>query len=163
MCSKTCEKTCTKFELYYVASLPDGTNTGNSFNYTVTNNADSRVTIRQVKNKSFNNIPHSQILYDSKAIPANNATISGISDPYAYQTFTINLCRDSIQCSAVFKNSGTLGVLNTVRYVVFGVTFGTGIFKDVKRVVVENDNEGKYVNTWNPKGIKYARRITFYK
>jgi len=158
-----CKKTCKRFELYYVTSLPDGTNTGNSFNYIVTNNADSRVTIRQVKNKSFNNIPHSQILYDSKAVPANNTAISGISDAYAYQTFTINLGRDSIQCSAVFKNSGTLGVLNTVPFVIFGVTFGTGIFREVKKVVVDNDNEGKYVNTWNPKGIKFARRITFYK
>ena len=75
-----------KFRLYFVASLQDGTNTGNSFNYIVTNNAESRVTIRQVKNKSFNNIPHSQILYDSKTIPANNTAISGISDVYTYQT-----------------------------------------------------------------------------
>jgi hypothetical protein len=162
-CEKKCEKTCTKFELYYVTSLPDGTNTGNSFNYTVTNNADSRVTIRQVKNKSFNNIPHSQILFDSKSIPANNAAISGISDTYAYQTFTINLGRDSIQCSAVFKNSGTLGVLSTTPTIIYGVTFGTGRFREVKKVVIETDNEGKRVNTWNPKGIKYARRITFYK
>lgn len=162
-CSKECSKECSKFRLYFVASLPDGTNTGNSFNYTVTNNADSRVTIRQVKNKSFNNIPHSQILFDSKSIPANNTAISGISEVYAYQTFTINLGRDSIQCSAVFKNSGTMGVISTVPVIVYGVTFGTGRFRDVKKVVIETDNEGKFVNTWNPQGIKFARRITFYK
>ena len=152
-----------KFRLYFVASLPDGTNTGNSFNYIVTNNAESRVTIRQVKNKSFNNIPHSQILYDSKTIPANNTAISGISDVYTYQTFTINLGRDSIQCSAIFKNSGTMGVVSTVSSVTFGVTFGTGIFRNVNKVVVNNDNEGKLINTWNPNGIKFARKITFYK
>lgn len=150
-----------KFELYYVAFLPDGTNTGNYFNYTVTNNALSRITIRQIKNKSFNNIRCSKILYDSKIIPPNNANISGISNEYSQQTFTINVGKSSIQCSAVIKDTNNF--IFTEPSIKFDIIYGTGIFKDVKKVVIDNDNEGKLVNTWNPKGIKYARRITFYK
>lgn len=152
-----------KFKLYYVAALPDGQTTGNFFNYTVTNNAESRITLRQVKDKSFNNIPNSQIMYDSKTIPANNSSVSGISDVFAYQTFIINLNKDSIECSSLFKNSGTLGVLNTGASVKFSVNYGTGKFKNVKKVIVDNDNEGKLTKSWNPNGIKFARRITFYK
>jgi hypothetical protein len=154
---------CKKFRLYYIAALPDGQTTGNSFSYTVSNNAESRVTLRQVKDKSFNSIPNSEIMYDSKTRPANNSSISGISDVFAYQTFIINLYKDSIECSSLFKNSGTLGVLNTVSSVKFGVNHGTGIFKNVKKVIVDNDNEGKLTKSWNPNGVKFARRITFYK
>lgn len=150
-------------KLFYKASLPDNSNSGNNFTCSLSDpTAEFRITLRPILDKTLlNQLPNAKIVYDSKKIPANNSAVSGISDVHTYQTFTINVDDDSIQCSAFFSNSGTLGVINTVPSVKFAVNNATGMFKNFKRAVVFNDNEG--TASWNPSGVKFARKIKFYK
>ena len=150
-------------KLFYKASLPDNSNSGNNFTCSLSDpTAEFRITLRSMLDKTLlKQLPNAKILYDSKKIPANNSAVSGISDVHTYQTFTINVDDDSIQCSAFFSNSGTLGVINTVPSVKFAVNNATGRFKNFKRAVVFNDNEG--TASWNPSGVKFARKIKFYK
>ena len=150
-------------KLFYKASLPDNSNSGNNFTCSVSDpTAEFRITLRSMLDKTLlKQLPNAKILYDSKKIPANNSTVSGISDVHSYQTFTINVDDDSIQCSALFSNSGTLGVINTVSSVKFAVNNATGMFKKFKKAVVFNDNEG--TASWNPSGVKFARKIKLYK
>ena len=150
-------------KLFYKASLPDGSSSGNNFFCSLSDpTAELRITLRPILDKTLlNTVYNAKILYDSKKIPANNSAVSGISDVYSYQTFTINVDGDSIQCSAFFSNSGTLGVINTVPSVKFAVNHATGRFRNIKRVVVFNDNDGTAY--WNPNGVKFARKIKFYR
>lgn len=150
-------------KLYYKASLPDGSNSGNNFTCSLSDStAEFRITLRPILDKTLlKQIPNAKILYDSKKIPANNSAVSGISDVHSYQTFTINVDDDSIQCTAFFSNAGTLGVINTVPSVKFAVNNATGRFRKIKRVTVFNDNDGKA--PWNTNGVKFARKIVFYK
>ena len=150
-------------KLFYKASLPDNSNSGNNFTCSVSDpTAEFRITLRSMLDKTLlKQLPNAKILYDSKKIPANNSAVSGISDVYSYETFTINVDGDSIQCSALFLNSGTLGVVSTVPIVEFAVNHATGRFRKIKRVVVFNDNDGTAY--WNPNGVKFARKIKFYR
>ena len=150
-------------KLFYKASLPDNSNSGNNFTCSLSDpNAVLRITLRPILDKTLlNTVPNAKIVYDSKKIPANNSAVSGISDVYSYETFTINVDGDSIQCSALFLNSGTLGVVSTVPIVEFAVNHATGRFRKIKRVVVYNDNDG--IAYWNPNGVKYSRKIKFYR
>jgi len=150
-------------KLFYKSSLPDVSSSGNNFTCSLSDpTAELRITLRPILDKTLlNTVPNAKILYDSKKIPANNSAVSGISDVYAYQTFTINVDGDSIQCSALFLNSGTLGVISSVPTVEFAINHATGRFRKIKRVVIFHDNEGTAL--WNPNGVKFARKIKFYK
>ena len=150
-------------KLFYKSSLPDASSSGNTFTCSLSDpTAEFRITLRPILDKTLlNQLPNAKILYDSKKIPANNSTVSGVSDVHSYQTITINVDDDSIQCSAFFSNSGTLGVINTIPSVKLAVNHATGRFRKIKRVVVFNDNEGTAL--WNPNGVKFARKIKFYK
>jgi hypothetical protein len=148
--------------MYFQAQLADGvTTTGNSFNLlSLTPDSEYRITIRKMLDESLLlQLSDATILAESKRIPPNNSKVSGITDVYLNQTFTITINGDSIQFLAVFKNTSS-NVINTNPLVDFSVNYGTGRFKDVKRVSVWSDSDG--TAPWNPNKVKYARKLEFY-
>ena len=166
--------------LYYRAYEANGTTIfGNFFDTTVTTpDAKEQTSVRSIyeKNKDANNayafvvLDSAHIVYNTKLVPANNSSVSQISKKYRTQVFTINIDNDYIEC----EHQGFLdSVVTTVSKLEFAVKSASGIFKNVKRVVVDYDN---YTNVavapatvaapaaeWNnPSPMIYNRRIKFY-
>ena len=161
--------------LYYRATEADGTSPfGNYFDTTLTTtDASDRTTLRSIfeRDKTKNEfvvLDNAYIVYNSKLIPSNNSSVSGINKKYRIQVFTINIDNDYIEC----EHQGFTDTIITynVSKIEFAVKSASGRFKNVKRVVVDYDNyNGKVLgNTnepaeWNlAPSLVYNRRIKFY-
>ena len=119
---------------------------------------------RLIKLTNKQNVPKvdSFIVYDTKKIPSDNSANSGINNVYLYETATIRCKNDYINIYALYPDSGSIpSGVTTVPTQIFSVNSATGIFKNVKNVLIDYDNNG--TATWNKNNIKFLRRLTFKK
>jgi len=151
-------------KLYYKPVADDGITTlTNNINYVVSEaNAYSRNVLIPLTDKRNAPKVDSFIVYDTKKIPADNSVNSGINNVYLYETAIIKCKKDYINIYALYPDSGSIpSGITTVPTQIFSVNSATGIFKNVKKVLIDYDNDG--TATWNKNNIKYLRRLTFKK
>lgn len=149
--------------IFYRALLSNGINLANTFDKLVSDPAaESNISLRHLFDETLTRQIHNgYIYYDSKRIPPNNSENSQINELIINETLTIKLGNDYIQCYALYPNPSSEGVITTVSSVEFAVNSAIGDFRGARRAIIDYDNDG--TASWNPNGVKYARKITFNK
>jgi hypothetical protein len=104
------------------------------------------------------------ILWEGIRLPVNiaNTELTTLNDDMYLERFNIRFNGKIIAGESLYSDSGS-GTITAGTEETFIVN-GSNMGMDIKRVVVQYDNNGEnFLDSWNPTGLKKMRRIQFFK